>query len=50
MIAGINEEKAKIYLISIENGTLKSRELSVDKIEEFLKAGVDVRVAEAMLL
>jgi hypothetical protein len=49
-IAGVNEEKAAIYLTSLENGTLKTRRLTLKDIEEYLTAGIDVRVAEPILL
>ncbi|RZN37907.1 MAG: DUF2813 domain-containing protein [Methanophagales archaeon ANME-1-THS] len=49
-IAGVNEEKAAIYLTSLENGTLKTRRLTLKDIEEYLEAGIDVRVAEPILL
>lgn len=49
-IAGLNEEKAAIYLTSLENGTLKTRRLTLKDVEEYLEAGIDVRVAEPFLL
>lgn len=49
-IAGLNEEKARIYLTSLDNGILKVRELTLDEVERYLEAGIDVRVAEPMLL
>ena len=49
-IAGINEEKAAIYLTSLEKGTLKTKKLTLKEIEEFSEAGIDVRVAEPLLL
>ena len=48
-IAGINEEKAAIYLTSLENSALKTKKLTLKEIEEFSKAGIDVRVAEPLL-
>ena len=49
-IAGINEEKAAIYLTSLEKGALKTKKLTLKEIEEFSEAGIDVRVAEPLLL
>ncbi|MHC1610061.1 MAG: AAA family ATPase [Candidatus Methanospirareceae archaeon] len=49
-IAGLNEEKAKIYLTSLEKGNLKVKSLELKEIEEYLEAGIDVRVAEPLLL
>ena len=49
-IAGINEENATIYLVSLEKGALKTKKLMLKEIEEFSKAGIDVRVAEPLLL
>ena len=49
-IAGINEENATIYLVSLEKGALKTKKLTLKEIEEFSKAGIDVRVAEPLLL
>lgn len=49
-IAGVNEEKTAIYLTSLEKGSLKARKLSLQEIEEYLEAGIDIRVAEPFLL
>lgn len=49
-IAGLNEEKAAIYLTSLEKGTLKTKELRLKEVEGYLEAGIDVRVAEPLLL
>jgi hypothetical protein len=49
-IAGVNEEKAAIYLTALEKGTLKTRKLTLKEVEEYLDAGIDVRVAEPILL
>jgi len=49
-IAGFSEEIARIYLLSLEDGVLKTREMKLEDVEELLKAGVDVRVAEPLLL
>ena len=50
MIAGIGGEKAKIYLTSLNNGVFKAKELTLKEVEDLLKAGIDVRVAEPLLL
>ncbi len=49
-IAGLNEEKAAIYLTSLEKGTLKTKKLLLKDVEEYLEAGIDVRSAEPLLL
>jgi predicted ATPase len=49
-IAGVNEEKAAIYLTALEKGTLKTKRLTLKDVEEYLEAGIDVRVAEPILL
>ncbi len=49
-IAGLNEEKAAIYLTSLEKSTLKTKRLTLKEMEEFIEAGIDVRVAEPLLL
>jgi len=49
-IAGMVEENTAIYLISLEKGTLKTKKLTLKEIEKFSKAGIDVRVAEPLLL
>jgi len=49
-IAGINEENVVIYLTSLEKGALKTKKLMLKEIEEFSKAGIDIRVAEPLLL
>ena len=49
-IAGINEEKTTIYLTSLEKKTLKTKKLTLKEIKEFSEAGIDVRVAEPLLL
>lgn len=49
-IAGINEEKAAIYLTSLEKSTLKTKKFTLKEIKEFSEAGIDVRVAEPLLL
>jgi len=49
-IADMNEEKAKIHLISLDNGVLKVKEFMLEEIEKYLEAEIDVRVTEPMLL
>lgn len=49
-IAGVNEEKTAIYLTALEKGTLKTRQFTLQEIEEYLEAGIDARVAEPILL
>jgi len=49
-IASLNEEKAKIYLTSLKKGVLETKGLTLGEFEELLKAGVDLRVAEPLLL
>ena len=50
IIAGVNEEHAKIQLTHLKDGQLKLRTLTVKEVEELAKAGVDVRVGEQLLL
>jgi predicted ATPase len=49
-IAGVNEEKAAIHLTSLEKGVLKTKKLTLKEVEEYLEAGIDVRVAEPIFL
>jgi len=49
-IAGLNEEKARIYLISLDNNILKAKEFTLEEIDKLIEAGIDVRVAELLLL
>ena len=49
-IAGLNDEKAAIYLTSLEKGTLKAKVLRLQEVDDYLQAGIDVRVAEPFLL
>jgi len=49
-IASLNEEVARIYLTSVENGILKTKALTLDDVEELLKAGIDIRLAESVIL
>ncbi len=50
IIAGMAEEKARIYLTSLKDGELKAKSLTLKEVEELQEAGIDVRVAEPMLL
>jgi len=49
-LAGLNEEKVEIVLTFLEDGILKTRKLSLVELEDFIKAGIDVRVAEKFLI
>ena len=49
-IASLNEEVARIYLTSVENGILNTKALTLDDVEELLKAGIDIRLAESVIL
>jgi len=49
-IASLNEEKTAIYLTSLEDNVLKAKRLTLKDMDEFLEAGIDVRVAEPLLL
>ena len=49
-VAGMAKERAKIYLTSLNDGIFKAKELTLEEVEELLKAGIDVRVAETLLL
>ena len=50
-IAGSLEDYApKITLITLRNGILNSKNLTVEEVEELEKAGIDVRMSESILL
>jgi|GEM_PF-354381 energy-coupling factor transporter ATP-binding protein EcfA2 len=49
-IASLNEEVARIYLTSVEEGILRTRSLTLEEVEELLKAGIDIRLAESVIL
>jgi len=49
-LAGLNEEKVGIILTSLEKGILKTKKLSLAELEDLIKAGIDVRVAEKFLI
>jgi hypothetical protein len=50
-IAGSLEDYApKITLITLRNGVLSSKNLTVEEVEELEKAGIDVRMSESILL
>jgi len=50
IIAAMAEEKATIYLNSLEDNILKVKRLKLKEVEEMAEAGIDVRVAEPFLL
>ncbi|MFX1521241.1 MAG: AAA family ATPase, partial [Promethearchaeota archaeon] len=50
MIASLNEDKAKIYLISLKDGILETKELTLKEFEEIYDDGIDGRTAEPFLL
>ncbi len=50
MIASLNEDKARICLISLKNGVLKAKAHTLKEVEELLEAGIDMRMAEPLLL
>jgi predicted ATP-dependent endonuclease of OLD family len=50
LIAGNNSENTKILLVSLNNNILSTRQLSLTEIDEFRRAGIDVRTAESMLI
>jgi ABC-type branched-subunit amino acid transport system ATPase component len=51
IIAAMNEGKTCINLTSLdEGGLLRARKLSLSEVEEFLNAGIDVRMGESLLL
>ena len=49
-VAGMAEKRAKIYLTSLNDGIFKAKELTLEKVEELLEAGIDVRVAETLIV
>jgi len=44
------EEKAQICLLSLEENVLKVKRLTLKEVDDMLDAGIDVRVAEPLLL
>ena len=44
MIAGVNEEFSKIYILKLKNGILSSEELSFEDLIGYEEAGIDMRV------
>jgi len=50
MIAGINEEKAGISLLSLQDNILRQKRMSYKEVEELQESGVDPRVAEPFML
>jgi len=50
ILAGVNQEQAKIQLTHLKDGELKLRALTFEEVEELTKAGVDVRVGEQLLI
>lgn len=50
IIAGVNEEQARICLTSLEKSTFKTKKLTLSELEELQAAGIDARTAEAFLL
>lgn len=50
LIAGVNEEKTRICVTSLDDSILKTKSLTLEELQELKKAGIDARTAEAMLL
>jgi len=44
------EEKAQICLLSLEDNVLKVKRLTLKEVDDMLDAGIDIRVAEPLLL
>ena len=42
--------EAYIHLLSLRDGVLRARSMSVDEVERYRRAGIDVRVGEGLLL
>ena len=50
-IAGLVEDRdVRIYLLMLDRGVLKAKGLGLKDVEEFWKAGIDIRVGESFLL
>jgi len=49
LLSSANDD-ARIILVKLEEGILKSRVISPDELRELRKLGVDIRMAEGMLL
>jgi AAA15 family ATPase/GTPase len=50
MIASFSEDKAGIYLTSLEDRVIKTKKRTLKEVEELLEAGIDMRMAEPLLL
>ncbi len=50
ILAEFNRNAVKIYLTSLDDGILEKRELSIEEIDNLLSAGIDVRLADSMIL
>lgn len=50
ILAGVNEERATLYLTDLRSGILRSKRLRLKDVEELREAGVDIRVAEEILI
>jgi len=44
ILAGMNEEKAKIYLTRLEDGKFEAKQLTLKDVEGLDRAGVDIRI------
>ncbi len=49
IVAEFNKEAA-ICLTSLEDGILKVKKMSIEEVDNLLSAGVDVRLADTMIL
>ncbi|MCD6571965.1 MAG: ATP-binding protein, partial [Thermoplasmata archaeon] len=49
IIAEFNKN-ASIMITSLENGMLKTKKISVEELEDLLSAGIDVRMAEGLII
>jgi hypothetical protein len=50
VIAGINEENAKICLCTMKNSILKTKFFTLNEVEKLQESGIDARTAEALML
>lgn len=50
LIASLNEENTIIYLTKLEDNVLKAKKLMLQDVENLLKAGIDIRLAESIII
>ena len=46
----VSEKEVRIVLLSLRNGVLRYRVMTLEEVEEYRRAGIDVRVGEGLLI